>query len=348
MDNLPGCLVVLLIAVVLLAVVYSVLKSIVIVKEGTVVLTELDGRFFRMLKPGRHYMLPMMETVRGEAIKLHQVHFDIPEVVLNTRNFAPVTFGMSVHFQIMRDPSSPYLIPSKEAVYRAIYTVEDWQKITHEEALAAVTEIVAGLDFKASIIDSDNWIHELSERVRSELNDRANHWGVYVDDVNLINVKFSDATREISSFEGKAKRQARLREIEAESERQNAQILGLNTPEQLIQWHYIETMKEVVKNNPQARIIFASPEMMTSQVHNEDMRLLGDGQSGQTQMLPAGESFRAANQPRPTPAQVVADDRPAPARTARSREVEELGLAPCRLLGGSAGAGATGTAGQGR
>jgi regulator of protease activity HflC (stomatin/prohibitin superfamily) len=232
----------------------SVAKSAVIVKEGNAAVIERQGKFRKVLGPGYHVIMPFMDAKRAE-VTLSEQHFDTGQLSLSTANLAPITFNMSVHYEIMRDPSSPFLTPIAESIYRAVYTVHDWQEITKEEALAVVTQVVSGLDFKADIVDTRNWAHAVAGKVRDELNKQANRWGVYIADINITNIQYSDVSREIASFEGRAKREARKKVIEAEGQREIAETLGL-TNDEMLRWRYIETLREAM-SKPDARIMIA-------------------------------------------------------------------------------------------
>ncbi len=282
-----SCFIITVLVSVIVVVMLSIARGAVIVKEGTAVVIERQGKFRKVLGPGYKVIMPFMDERRAE-VTLSEQHFDTGQLSLSTANLAPITFNMSVHYEIMRDPTSPFLTPVAESVYRAVYTVHDWQEITREEALAVVTQVVGGLDFKADIVDTRNWAHAVAGKVRDELNKRANRWGVYIADINITNIVYSDASREIASYEGKAKREARKKVIEAEGQREIAQTLSLSNDE-MLRWRYIETLREAM-SKPDARIMIApessggiSPAAMSQLQH---ARLISTGNGGNDAPIP--------------------------------------------------------------
>lgn len=291
------------------AIIFALLRGMMIVKEGTVLVTEADGRFSRILNPGRHFLLPVMEEV-GKEVKLHLVHFESPVLELSTRNLATLKFALTMNYQIARDANSPYLTADRAAVYRAVYTVEDWQRATQEEAVAVATEVLSTQEFR-SVVDSDNWIRDLSEQIRDELNQRTFRWGVYVDSLGLIGVEFSDKNRNAINPGADMERMKRESRARAEAQAEAANIMNLS-PEQLLQLHYINQMGEAIKNNPQAQIVL-SPESlgMPRTGPSGQMKALAQ-EAGVTQMLPAGNQ----NPPQPP----AGEDRPESVRTHRVRD----------------------------
>jgi regulator of protease activity HflC (stomatin/prohibitin superfamily) len=258
-DNLFQCFVITALLFAVAVVMLSIAKSAVIIKEGNAAVIERQGRFRKVLGPGYHVIMPFMDEKRAE-VTLSEQHFDTGQLSLSTSNLAPISFNMSVHYEIMRDPTSPYLTPIAESVYRAVYTVHDWQEITKEEALAVVTQVVGSLDFKSDILDVRGWGLVVGNKVKDDMNKRANRWGVHIADINITNIQYADATREIASFEGRAKREARKRVIEAEGVREIAQTLGM-TNDEMLRWRYIETLREAM-NKPDARIMITPEQNM--------------------------------------------------------------------------------------
>ncbi len=325
MGTLFNCAIITGLLFLVVLMVWSVAKSAVIVKEGNAAVIERQGKFRKVLGPGYHVIMPFVDAKRAE-VTLSEQHFDTGPLSLSTSNLAPITFNMSVHYEIMRDPSSPFLTPIAESIYRAVYTVHDWPEITKEEALAVVTQIVSGLDFKADIVETRNWAQVVAGKVRDELNKRANRWGVYIADISITNIQYSDASREIASFESRAKREARRKVIEAEGQREIAETLGL-TNDEMLRWRYIETLREAM-SKPDARIMIA-PEAggglnPTALAQLQHARLIGNNSGNES---PTDQSYLPppqADNPAATPA---ADTQMLP-QQGQSTAIEPSGLTP--------------------
>lgn len=324
-DNLFQCFVITALLFVVVLVVVSIAKSALIVKEGNAAVIERNGKFKKVLGPGYHVIMPFMDEKR-DTVTLSEQHFDTGQLSLSTSNLAPITFNMSVHYEIMRDPTSPYLTPIAESVYRAVYTVHDWQEITKEEALAVVTQVVGSLDFKADIIDTRGWGMVVGNKVKDEMNKRANRWGVHIADINITNIQYADTTREIASFEGRAKREARKRVIEAEGQREIAQTLGM-TNDEMLRWRYIETLREAM-SKPDARIMIAPEQSMggmnSAMLASQYARLNAPASNGNSE--PPPPDIRVVEPPAVSPAET--QTLPQSGQTVAMPTQEQQGMTP--------------------
>jgi hypothetical protein len=144
----------------------------------------------------------------------------------------------------------------EHAAYRATYIVSDWQHLTKKEAVDTLHQTFARLDIGKDLIGNDNWQTEIAERIRTHLNEKTARWGVEVHEIDFKGVHFSEQTILSMTAEMRAEREARQRRLEAKTQKEIADMLGLDV-NTLLQWRYIDAMRELSKNS-QARIMLST------------------------------------------------------------------------------------------
>jgi hypothetical protein len=144
----------------------------------------------------------------------------------------------------------------EHAAYRATYIVSDWQHLTKKEAVDTLHQVFARLDIGKDLIGNDNWQTEIAERIRTHLNEKTARWGVEVHEIDFKGVRFSEQTILSMTAEMRAEREARQRRLEAKTQKEIADLLGLDV-NTLLQWRYIDAMRELSKNS-QARIMLST------------------------------------------------------------------------------------------
>jgi regulator of protease activity HflC (stomatin/prohibitin superfamily) len=144
----------------------------------------------------------------------------------------------------------------EHAAYRATYIVSDWQHLTKKESVDTLHQVFARLDIGKDLIGNDNWQTEIAERIRTHLNEKTARWGVEVHEIDFKGVRFSEQTILSMTAEMRAEREARQRRLEAKTQKEIADLLGLDV-NTLLQWRYIDAMRELSKNS-QARIMLST------------------------------------------------------------------------------------------
>ena len=144
----------------------------------------------------------------------------------------------------------------EQAAYRAVYTVEDWRSLTEKEAIDVLHQTFAKLDVAKDLFGNDNWQSEVADQLRTHLNEKTIRWGVEVHEINFKDVQFADMTMKNLFAEARAEREARLRRIEARTQKEIGDLLGLDA-EGLLRLRYIDAMRELAQNS-QARLMFSN------------------------------------------------------------------------------------------
>jgi hypothetical protein len=168
------------------------------------------------------------------------------------------------------------------AAYRATYTVEDWKGLTEKEAVDVLHQVFAKLDVAKDLFGNENWQTEVAEQVRARLNEKTIRWGVEIHEINFKDVQFNEMTMKNLFAEPRAEREARIKRIDARTQKEIADMLGLDS-DALLRWRYIEAVRELAQN-PQARIML-STNMAGG---NSGMPFMQDEQSARANALPSG------------------------------------------------------------
>ena len=276
MDTLlPLCLTLLFIGGLVAGGIF-IYRSFEFVEEGTVGVVERDGRFQRILLPGRHLLLPL-DRIK-QQVKLQDFTWEFRAEKVQTK-ITVIGITMSVRYHIARAAPlrkvarsqaadlprrriirlSDELAVDAESVYRAVYTVNDWQDQTKEEAKSILYQFFGGLMLKEQILDPEGALAQLSNQLTYLINLRTMRFGVQISSVNLFNLEIDPALMQALNAQRQFERLAKLRELEAQHQRKVAELLQL-TPDQLLRererQQYMETLKEISKN-PNARIVVA-------------------------------------------------------------------------------------------
>jgi len=143
------------------------------------------------------------------------------------------------------------------AAYRARYLVADWREASRREAIATLQQVFSKVSAADDIFGDVDWQATLGERVREQLTEKTERWGVQIVDVAFKDVTFADITLQNMFAEPRAEREGRIRTKEAENYKRIAELLGLS-PSQLLNWRQVEIMRDLAKS-PQPRVMFTNP-----------------------------------------------------------------------------------------
>ena len=227
------------------------------VEEGYAGLVERQGNFLRVLPPGRHFLVPMIDELVA-VIELREFTETLPLDQVATRGGISIGISMDLSYRIVRrrvdlgDGSNQRVRRERldvepNAVYNAYYAVDDWKEKTRKEATAIVYNFFGKLDLIKDILGVErqgsglkqigNYTRQLLERITLE-------YGVEITAVNLFGLQLDENIRMFLTAERRAQTQARLRNIDTLSHLEVKNALGLS-PDQILQYRYIEALKEI-------------------------------------------------------------------------------------------------------
>jgi regulator of protease activity HflC (stomatin/prohibitin superfamily) len=227
------------------------------VEEGFAGIAERQGNFLRMLPPGRHFLVPVLDELVA-VIELREFTETIPLDQVSTRGGIAVGINMDLSYRIVRRKAEASegggqrvrrerLDVESNAIYNAYYAVDDWKEKTRKEATAIVYNFFGKLDLIKDVLGVErqgsglkqigNYIRQLLERTTLE-------YGVEITGINLFGLQLDENIRMFLTSERRAQTQARLRNIDTLSHLSVKETLGLNA-DQVLQYRYIEALKEI-------------------------------------------------------------------------------------------------------
>jgi len=100
------------------------------IKDGTVAVMGLFGKYNRTLQPGFNLRIPG-EKLLG-LVETHQMRYDLRSLALSLESGEQVVVDVALSYQV---------VPGEE--YLAIRNTQDWREPIHEQLLAAVQDVVS-------------------------------------------------------------------------------------------------------------------------------------------------------------------------------------------------------------
>lgn len=258
-------------------------SSVIIVKEGTVAVIEERGRFKRIAKAGRNFVF-YPEKV-GTIVSLAEQPLETSELTVFVGGGIPIRVRLVGRFRIIDADSTDASLT--RAVKRAHYRVTNWQNEALNQAIAAAHSVLGELRLRNDILGvstGDEQAREdprtfVNEQVRSILNRKVDQFGLEFTELSVILVHVPEGVIESIRAEGRAQREARIRQINAESLRDEtmekmkvlteAQKEGLSpsdvTTLQAIDAFraYIDALKAMA-NSPSTKMLLPYPGLMSS------------------------------------------------------------------------------------
>ncbi len=210
--------------------------------ERGVVLTL--GKYTGTYMPGLRWILPVIQTMARVDIRITTV--DIPRQEAITKDNVPVGVNGVVYFKV-------------EKAEDAILKVENYSYAVSQYALAALRDIIGGVELDALLTERDKIAFEIKKVVDSA----TTAWGIDVTEIKIQDIEIPAAMKRAMAAQAESERAKRAIIIKSEGEikaaenlQKAAQILSI-VPGGL-SLRTLETI-EKLQPDPSKTVIFALP-----------------------------------------------------------------------------------------
>ena len=192
------------VALVLLALaVVTVYKSVVIVNAYEKQALTRFGEYQKLLEPGLNLVVPFVSATYPFDMRTQTL--DVPRQEAITRDNSPVTADAVVYIKVMD-------------AKKAFLEVDDYKRAVSNLAQTTLRAVLGDMELD----DTLNKRQEINARIRKELDEPTDEWGVRVESVEVREVNPSQDVQQAMEQQTSAERRRRAMILEAQGERRSA------------------------------------------------------------------------------------------------------------------------------
>ena len=233
-----------ILGLVLALVIVILFNTIKILKEYERGVIFFLGRFYRVKGPGLIILIPFIQTMT--KVDLRIIVMDVPTQDVISRDNVSVKVNAVIYFRIV-DPE------------KAIIQVANVFEATSQLSQTTLRSVLGQHELDDMLAERD----KLNADIQSILDQRTDNWGVKVANVEIKHVDLDASMIRAIAQQAEAERARRAKVINAEGEKQAADMLAeaaetLSSQKQAMHLRYLQTMKEVAGDKTNT-IIFPLP-----------------------------------------------------------------------------------------
>jgi regulator of protease activity HflC (stomatin/prohibitin superfamily) len=236
------------IAILVLAVVL-VLIGVKAVAQGMELTVERFGRYTRSLRPGLHFIVPIVDRI-GARMNMMESVLDVPEQEVITKDNAMVTADGVVFYQVLESGKAAYEVTNLEYAMLNL-------------ALTNLRTVMGSMDLDELLSQRD----KINARLLAVIDDATNAWGVKVTRVEIKNIAPPRDIIDAMGRQMKAEREKRANILDAEGFRQAAILKAEGEKQAVIL--AAEGRRESAYRDAEAREREAEAEAKATQVVSE-------------------------------------------------------------------------------
>lgn len=179
-------------------VVIFALRYILVVRQSTAVIVERLGKFSRELKPGLHFLIPILDSVRA-VVDLREQAWDYPPQAVITKDNVPTSIDIVLYYYLT-DP------------VKSVYEVRNLNEAILKLTMTSIRNISGSLNLDELLVSRENVNNELTQIVDVA----TDPWGVKVTRAEIKSVNPPAEILEAMTRQMKAERSKRAAILEAE------------------------------------------------------------------------------------------------------------------------------------
>ena len=189
--------------VILAIAIVAVYKSVVIVQAYERKVWTLFGQYRGIKEPGISFIPPFVSATY--AFDMRTQTLDVPRQEAITRDNSPVTADAVVYIKVMD-------------AKKAFLEVDDYKRAVSNLAQTTLRAVLGDMELD----DTLNKRGEINARIRKELDEPTDEWGVRVESVEVREVNPSQDVQQAMEQQTSAERRRRAMILEAQGERRSA------------------------------------------------------------------------------------------------------------------------------
>ena len=202
------------------------------------------GRFQRVKGPGLIILIPGLQKMVKVDLRVQVM--DVPTQDVISRDNVSVKVNAVIYFRIV-DPE------------KAIIRVANPYEATSQLSQTTLRSVLGQHDLDDMLSERD----KLNEDIQNILDQRTDNWGIKVANVEIKHVDLDESMIRAIAQQAEAERSRRAKVINAEGEKQAAQMLAeaahiLASESQGLQLRYLQTLKDIA-NERSNTIVFPMP-----------------------------------------------------------------------------------------
>ncbi|WP_254522346.1 SPFH domain-containing protein [Natrinema caseinilyticum] len=198
-----GAAVLLVGVLVLVVVIAALLSAIEIVAAYEKRALTVFGEYRKLLEPGINFVPPFVSNTY--AFDMRTQTLDVPRQEAITRDNSPVTADAVVYIKVMD-------------AKKAFLQVDDYKRAVSNLAQTTLRAVLGDMELD----DTLNKRQEINARIRTELDEPTDEWGIRVESVEVREVNPSKDVQRAMEQQTSAERKRRAMILEAQGERRSA------------------------------------------------------------------------------------------------------------------------------
>jgi len=230
-----------IIAALLIVIIYNTIKILKEYERGVIFFL---GRFQTVKGPGLIILIPGIQKMT--KVDLRVIVLDVPTQDVISRDNVSVKVNAVIYFRIV-DPE------------KAVIRVANVFEATSQLSQTTLRSVLGQHELDDMLAERD----KLNTDIQNLLDARTDNWGIKVANVEIKHVDLDESMIRAIAQQAEAERARRAKVINAEAEKQAAQMLAdaakmLASEEQALQLRYLQTLKEIA-NERTNTIVFPLP-----------------------------------------------------------------------------------------
>ncbi len=231
--------------------VWLVTRTFIVVSERHAVVKERLGKFQGVLKPGFHFMLPMLDRA-AYTQEMREQAIDVPPQTCITKDNIQVEVDGIVYIQVM-DPQA------------ASYNVSDYKESAINLAMTTMRSEIGKLSLEQTFSERD----KMNESIVKEIDKDSANWGIKVRRYEIKNITPSMAVVHTMEKQMEAERQKRASITSSTGAKEAKILVSEGEKQQSINMSEGEKTKRINEANGRAA----------------EIRLIADAQAKGTQLV---------------------------------------------------------------